>query len=99
VVANPDGAWKPGLFVTALVMRPAPVALAIPRTALQLRAGLPLVYVVDGNHFVARPVRVGRLGRRIAEITDGLAAGERYAATNSFLVKAELEKGEATEND
>jgi len=99
VVPNPDGTWKPGLFVTALVLRPAAVALAIPRTALQLRAGLPLVYVVDGDHFVARPVRVGRLGRSIAEITDGLAAGERFAATNSFLVKAELEKGEATEND
>jgi membrane fusion protein, heavy metal efflux system len=97
VVANPDGAWKPGLFVTALVLRPANVPIAVPRTALQMRAGLPLLFVVEGDHFVARAVRLGRLGRTVAEVTAGLSAGERYAATNSFLVKAELEKGEAEE--
>jgi cobalt-zinc-cadmium efflux system membrane fusion protein len=95
VVQNPDGAWKPGLFVTALVLRPQQVSIAVPRTAIQVRAGLPLVYVVDGDRFVARPVRLGRIGRTVAEIRDGLRAGERYAATNSFLVKAELEKSEA----
>ncbi|MEO8605925.1 MAG: efflux RND transporter periplasmic adaptor subunit [bacterium] len=99
VLPNPDGAWKPGLFVTALVLRPTAVGLAVPRTALQQRAGLPTLYVADGDHFVARPVRVGRLGRTVAEIIDGLAPGERYAATNSFLVKADLEKGEALEAD
>ena len=97
VVQNPDGAWKPGLFVTALVLRPQAVPIAVPRTALQMRAGVSIVFVVDGDHFVARPVRLGKLGRSIAEITDGLNAGERYAANNSFLVKADLEKGEAEE--
>ena len=29
------------------------------------------------------------------EVTAGLAAGERYAATETFVLKAELAKGEA----
>jgi cobalt-zinc-cadmium efflux system membrane fusion protein len=40
-------------------------------------------------------VSVGRRDRETVEILGGLSAGERYAAGNTFILQAELEKGEA----
>jgi cobalt-zinc-cadmium efflux system membrane fusion protein len=99
VLPNPAGAWRPGMFVTAHVLDRVDAAIAVPRTALQRHDGEPVVYVVHDERLEARPVTLGRVGRTTAEIRAGLAAGERYAATRSFLVKAELEKGEAEAHD
>ena len=100
VVPNPDGLWRPGLFVTAHVLDPRDAAIVVPRTALQQHEGRPVLFVAAGDGFEPRPVTVGLIGRTTAEIAAGLSPGERYAATNSFLVKAELEKaaGEADEH-
>jgi cobalt-zinc-cadmium efflux system membrane fusion protein len=92
---NPDGAWRPGLFVTATVFDPAEAPVVVPRHALQTLAGRAVLFVADAGRFAARPVTVGRVGRTTAEITAGLSAGERYAADRAFLVKAELAKDEA----
>ena len=48
-----------------------------------------------GDRFEARPVTIGHAGRTWVEITKGLSAGDRFAEERSFLVKAELAKGEA----
>ena len=93
VLPNPTGTWRPGLFVTARVLDPQDAAVVVPRVALQRMGGAPVVFVVDGEHVVPRPVRLGRSGRQFAEITHGLAAGERYADDGTFLLKAELEAG------
>jgi cobalt-zinc-cadmium efflux system membrane fusion protein len=53
------------------------------------------VFVVADDTFVARPVTVGTVGRRNAQITAGLSAGERFADEGAFLVKAELGKSTA----
>jgi cobalt-zinc-cadmium efflux system membrane fusion protein len=100
VVPNPDGRWRPGRFVTAHVLDPRDAAIVVPRSALQPHEGRPVLFVVAGDGFEPRPVTVGTIGRTTAEIVAGLSLGERYAATNSFLVKAELEKaaGEADEH-
>jgi cobalt-zinc-cadmium efflux system membrane fusion protein len=92
---NPDGRWRPGLFVTAHVQEPVEAAVVVPRTALQLMGDRPVVFVVEGERFAARPIVLGREGRTLVEVTAGLAADERFAATETFLVKAELGKGEA----
>ncbi len=95
VLPNPDGAWRPGLFVTATVYNPQQAAVVVPRLALQTLDGRPVVFVAEGERFEARPVTVGRVGKTRAEILGGLAAGERFADEGTFLVKAELAKGEA----
>lgn len=95
VLPNPDGIWRPGLFVTARVeveRQEAPVA--VPRTALEMVGGRTTVFVETGSGFEARPVRVGRAGDRHVEIRDGLAAGERYVARGAFTLAAELQRGE-----
>ena len=94
VLPNADGRWRPGLFVTATVQDPVAAPIVAPRRAVQTLEGRPTVFVVDGEHFVARTVTLGRTGRTRVEIGDGLAAGDRIADGNSFLVKAELAKGE-----
>jgi len=95
VLDNPDGRWRPGLFVIATVARPMPAEVIVARRALHEFDGETAVFVADGDHFVARHVVVGEVGRTTASIESGLATGERYADEGSFLVKAELAKSEA----
>ena len=46
--------------------------------------------------FEVRPLELGRSDGQWVEVVKGLSAGERYAATNSFVLKAELGKSGAT---
>lgn len=96
VMANPRGVWRPGMPVTvALQADAADVAVAVPADALQELDGTRVVFVRQGQTFEARRVQTGRTDGRLVEITQGLAPGERYAARNSFIVKADLGKAEA----
>lgn len=95
VLPNPDGRWRPGLFVVATVSRSVDAAVVVPRRALHTMDGDTVVFVTSDDTFVARPVTVGEVGRTKAAITAGLSPGERFADEGSFLVKAELAKGAA----
>lgn len=95
VVPNDDGGWRPGTFVVATVEEPVQAAVIVPRHALQTFQGAPTLFVVEGDRFEPRPVTVGAQGRKLVEIKTGLAAGDRVAADGSFLIHAELAKGEA----
>jgi cobalt-zinc-cadmium efflux system membrane fusion protein len=70
-------------------------AVVVPRRALHRVDGHPVVFVVDDDTYVARPVTVGAVGRNNVQITSGLSAGERFADQGAFLVKAELAKSAA----
>ncbi len=95
VLPNPDGAWRPGMFVTALALQPSRADVTIPSSAIQTVEGRATVFVLTDEEVEARPLTLGRLGETTAEVLAGLAAGERVVATNSFLLKAELGKSEA----
>ncbi len=100
VLPNPDGRWRPGQFVTAtLGAGDTPVAVLIPKTALQTIEGKPSVFVQTPEGFALRSVTLGRANPTHVEITAGLQAGERYAATETFVLKAELTKGTAAHDD
>jgi cobalt-zinc-cadmium efflux system membrane fusion protein len=95
VLPNPDGRWRPGMFVTARALEPVSVALVVPRSAVQTLEGNSVVFVRTDEGFEPRRVTLGREGSRNVEVVSGLIAGERVAATQSFLLKAELGKSEA----
>lgn len=95
VLPNPTGAWRPGLFVTVTALTPTPAPVVVASEAVHRLEGEAVVFVVDGERFVPRPVVVGRRGRTRVAISHGLAPGDRYAEAGSFLVKAELAKGDA----
>lgn len=98
VLPNPDGRWRPGLFVTATIATgDATVPLLLPKTALQTIAGQPNIFVQTPEGFEPRPVRLGRSNQTHVEVTAGLQAGERYAATETFIFKADLGKAEDTD--
>jgi cobalt-zinc-cadmium efflux system membrane fusion protein len=95
VLPNPDGRWRPGLFVTATIEAGATsVPVLIPKTALQTVAGQPNVFVHTPEGFEPRPVTLGQSNETHVEITAGLETGEPYAVTETFILKAELGKGE-----
>ena len=96
VLANPQGAWRPGLFVNvAVVAEETAAPVTISADAVQTVAEQPVVFVkVDGG-FMAQPVKLGRSDGRRTEVLQGLQAGTPYAATGSFVVKSELGKGSA----
>jgi len=95
-VDNRDGRWQPGLFVTGQVQTGAiQIPLRIARSALQSIQGEIVVFVEEEEGFEPRPVTLGRSGDSHVEIVAGLKPGERYVETGSFILKAELQKGEA----
>ncbi len=97
VLPNRDGRLRPGLFVTArlvLTKRDVPVAVRI--GAIQTLENRTVIFVrEEGDKLEARPVELGESDSRFVEVRAGLSAGERYVAENSFVVKAEMGKGEA----
>lgn len=97
---NADRRWPPGLYVTAAVtLATSAVPVAVRSAALQTLENRPVAFVRTADGFVPRVVRVGRSDGQRTEILEGIAAGESYAAANSFVLKAELGKGEAEHED
>lgn len=93
---NPDGAWRPGLFVDVVITsdeRKVPVTVT--SEAVQTLEERSVVFVRTKDGFLARPVVTGRSDGRRTEIVSGIAAGTEYAAKGSFVLKAELGKGSA----
>ncbi|WEK29163.1 MAG: efflux RND transporter periplasmic adaptor subunit [Candidatus Pseudomonas phytovorans] len=95
-LANPDGAWRPGLFVNiAVSVERFNAAVVVPESALQTWEEQTVVFARTEEGFEARPVKAGRRDAGQVEITSGLAAGTQVAATGSFVLKSELGKGSA----
>lgn len=97
LLPNPDRSWRPGLFVTAEVevgASPVPVGVAI--DALQRLRDRDVVFLAADDLFEAQPVELGRRDATHAEIVSGLAAGQRYVAEGSFILKAEAGKSGAS---
>ena len=93
---NPNAAWRPGLFVTVAVLgEDQEVPVAVSAEAVQTVEDKPSVFVAVLGGFATRAVKVGRSDGKTVEILDGLKPGEKYAATNSFVLKSELGKDSA----
>jgi cobalt-zinc-cadmium efflux system membrane fusion protein len=93
---NTEGLWAPGLYVTVdVTLAETQVAVAVRNVALQTLDGRTVVFAQRPEGFQPQPVEVGRSDDEATEILGGLKAGDRYVAGNSFILKAELGKGEA----
>ena len=93
---NTDGRWAPGLYVAVdVTLAETPVRVAVRNVALQTLDERTVVFTQGPEGFRPQPVEVGRSDDEATEILGGLKAGDRYVAGNSFILKAELGKGEA----
>lgn len=94
VLENPEGKWKPGLFVTGRVITGTPSSqVVVPKSALQTLDGEKVVFVKTREGFKPQPVEVGRSNGQRVQIVSGLKPGQRYAAANAFILKAALLEG------
>lgn len=94
---NPDRSWRPGLFVTVdLLQDETEVPVAVSAEAIQTYRDWKVVFGRYGEFFEVRPVELGRSDGKWIEVVKGLPAGAQYAATNSFVLKADLGKAGAS---
>jgi cobalt-zinc-cadmium efflux system membrane fusion protein len=108
-VALPRGgdtyALRPGMFARVdLETARKPDVLVVPLAAIQSIDGKPVVFVetplTDGAAaFVRRPVVLGARDADVAEVTDGLRAGERVVVANAFLLKSEFDRAKLSHGD
>lgn len=95
-LTNPDGAWRPGLFVTVSVFgENQDVLLAVAAEAVQTVENQAMVFKVVAGGFEATPVKLGRSDGRVVEVLGGLKSGDTVASKNSFVLKSELGKASA----
>jgi RND family efflux transporter MFP subunit len=86
-IPNPGGTLRGGTFATGrVVSRTLTGVLAVPTAALRQSPedGRPFVYRIDGKTINVAPVQLGAVDERqgIAQVTDGLQAGERVVVGN-----------------
>lgn len=93
---NADGRWAPGLYVTVdVTLAESAVPVAVRNEALQILDGRTVVFAEGPEGFQPLTVETGRSDSEATEIVKGLMPGDRYVVGNSFILKAELGKGEA----
>lgn len=94
---NPDGIWRPGLFVNVdLTASSQKAAVTVASAAIQKIDGdKPVVFVpVDGG-FRTQALKLGKTDGQNTEVLQGLSTGQRYVKDGSFVLKSELGKATA----
>lgn len=103
-LANAPAWLTPGMFAQVEIAAADPregapaEVVAIPDSAVQTVEGRTAVFVPVASEegaFAVRPVRVGPVVHGVRAVLDGLAEGEAFVASGSFILKAELGKGSA----
>ena len=90
-ISNPDGQWRPGLFVKARIQSgKEDIPLLIPKRAVQTLEGNPVVFVPAEGGFEATPVSIGQSDRIRVEIVSGISPGDSYVIDGAFELKATL---------
>jgi cobalt-zinc-cadmium efflux system membrane fusion protein len=106
VVLSPLGdirALQPGQLVSTHIYisrgHSGTGALLVPTEALQKIDGNDSVFVRTKEGFRVQSVTTGAEGDSMTEIQSGLKPGDEIATANSFLLKAELQKGSGGDDD
>lgn len=93
---NKDGQWSPGLYVRGEVtIGEIAAALVVPVAALQELEEGTSVFLQTAEGLQPKAVKVGRRDGQFVEILEGVAAGDQVVGEGSFVLKAEMGKGEA----
>jgi Cu(I)/Ag(I) efflux system membrane fusion protein len=91
VLANPQGALKPGMFVTATFKgAESQAAVLVPAEAVIRTGKRDVVIIAKGEgKFSPVEVAVGRESGDMVEIVKGVAAGDRVVTSSQFLIDSE----------
>jgi cobalt-zinc-cadmium efflux system membrane fusion protein len=85
----------PGTIISGRLIGVGGDVLTVPSDAVQSLDGVSSVFVLEPKGFHATTVVTGRVSNGRTEIVSGLTGEEEIAGSGSFLLKAELGKGEA----
>ncbi len=97
VLDNPNEKWVPGMFVKGEIQVAAhTVPLAVKRTGLQAFRDFTVVFAQIGDEYEVRMLDLGRQDSEWVEVLGGIEAGTRYVTTNSYILKADIEKSGAS---
>jgi cobalt-zinc-cadmium efflux system membrane fusion protein len=92
-IPNPEGCWRPGLFVTGqVVIDEVSVPVVVSKDALVRLDGQACVFLQTDRGFMPQAVMVGRSNESSVEITAGLEAGQGYVRRGAYALKSELNK-------
>lgn len=99
-LANPQMAWRPGLFINVeVVAGETEVPVAVSADAVQNINNKSTIFVRVPGGFIAQPVTTGLSDQTFVEIVKGLKPGTEYAVNGSFVIKSELGKSSAAHED
>lgn len=95
-IKNPNENWRPGSFVKVnIATEKVSVPVVISKDAYQEIDGKDFIFVKVADGFEKRQVQLGVSNDTNVEVLSGLSEGEEYAASKTFLLKADLTKHEA----
>lgn len=96
VLPNSDGRFVPNMFVAGdLITSDEAAKVAVKRSGLQTFRQWKVVFANVDDTYEVRPLTLGRSDEEWVEVLEGLNVGERYVATNSYTVKADILKAGA----
>ena len=88
--------WFPGLMIEgAVITSQFNAPLAIKRSALHILDGRNGIFVKKDNTYYFTELVLGRSDSEFTEVISGINANVEYVTTNSYLLKADIEKSEA----
>ena len=87
LLANEDGALRPGMFLNVALANDERESLTIPEQALTPEAERQFVFVVNDGKAQRREVRIGARRPGTVEVINGLAAGERVIVEGTQKVR------------
>ena len=97
IVANEDGALRPGQFIRGHVtVAEHTVSLAVRQAALQRFRDFQVVFARFDDVYEVRMLELGRRNREWVEVLGGIESGTQYVTENSYLIKADIEKSGAS---
>ncbi len=100
LVENRNELLRPEMFAKVILgIGTRTNALTVPVSALEEEGADRFVYVEENGKYERRKVQVGRTTETLAEITEGLKAGERVAVDGLFVLKSETNKDKLKGDD
>ena len=83
--------FTPGVFVRArMVVEQVDAAVVVPRDAVQMLEGFPVVFVPDEHGFQPLEIRTGLSDGKQVQVLSGLMPGDEYVAAGAFSLKAQM---------
>ncbi|MFT4817228.1 MAG: cobalt-zinc-cadmium efflux system membrane fusion protein [Pseudohongiellaceae bacterium] len=97
LIDNKINAFAPGTFIEGSIETgEIEVPLAVKRTGLQPFRDFTVVFAQIGDTYEVRMLDLGRQDGEWIEVLGGLNPGTTYVTTNSYILKADVEKSGAS---